>query len=382
MADDVSQIRNVGIVGQGGGGKTSLADAILFAAGAATRLGQRRRRLVGVRLRARGDAPQAEPRPPPSITRRGRSTRSPSSTRRATSTSSPTASTACAPARRRCSCSSRAPAAVEGRGRARVERAPSSWRCRASASSPRWTARTPTSRRRSSDLQRHPAARKPVPVQLPIGSAESFRGVVDLISMQALIAQPDGSMKEEAIPADLADAAKAAREQLIEAAAETDDALIEQYLESGELTDEQLDAGAARRRCASAASCRCCAAPAPRSIGIAPLLDFVVDYLAVAGRAGRRRRRGSEDQRADRARAPSPSAPFSAIVFKTIVDPFSGKLSVFQVRERRAARRLDACSTSTRTARSASAICCASRARSRRQVEQARPPARSAPSPS
>ena len=58
MADDVKQVRNIGIIGQGGGGKTSLADAILFAAGATTRLGQRRRRHLVVRLRARGDPPQ------------------------------------------------------------------------------------------------------------------------------------------------------------------------------------------------------------------------------------------------------------------------------------------------------------------------------------
>ena len=116
----------------------------------------------------------------------------------------------------------------------------------------------------------------------------------------------------------------------MEAAAETDDALVEQYLESGELTAEQLHDGAAQRRCASAASCRCCAAPASKNIGIAPLLDFVVDYTpSPAERAAGE----GEDPKIGEPieREPSPSAPFSAFVFKTIVDPFSGKLSVFQV---------------------------------------------------
>ena len=61
---------------------------------------------------------------------------------------------------------------------------------------------------------------KPVPIQLPIGSAESFKGAVDLLSMKALIYQPNGQVKEEAIPADLADDAKAARERLMEAVAD------------------------------------------------------------------------------------------------------------------------------------------------------------------
>jgi elongation factor G len=170
---------------------------------------------------------------------------------------------------------------------------------------------------------------KPVPVQLPIGSAESFRGVVDLIGMRALIGQPDGSMKEEAIPADLADTAKAARERLMEAAAETDDALVEQYLESGELTGEQLTA-ALRTAVRESRFLPVLIGSGTKTIGVAPLLDFLVDFTPSP--AERPPAVGEDPKTGEPAeRAPSPSAPFSAIVFKTIVDPFSGKLSVFQV---------------------------------------------------
>ena len=96
------------------------------------------------------------------------------------------------------------------------------------------------------DLQKILGA-KPVMIQYPIGAADSFRGVVDLVSMRALIGQPDGSLKDEDIPADVADEAQAAREQMIELVAEANDALTEKYLENGTLTNDEIVAGAARR---------------------------------------------------------------------------------------------------------------------------------------
>ena len=120
--------------------------------------------------------------------------------------------------------------------------------------------------------------------------------------MRALIAQPDGSMKEEAIPADLADAAKAAREKLMEAAAETDDALVEQYLESGELTAEQLTQ-ALRTAVRECRFMPVLCGSGTKIIGIAPLLDFLVDYTPSPAERPAGGRRGSEDRRAGRARA-------------------------------------------------------------------------------
>src|SRR5262249_13521316 len=80
----------------------------------------------------------------------------------------------------------------------------------------------------------------PVPIQLPIGAAESFRGVADLVTRRALIAQPDGSLKEDTVPADLKDEVEAARDRMIETAAEATDTLTEKYLENGTLTDDEL----------------------------------------------------------------------------------------------------------------------------------------------
>ncbi|HUI25343.1 MAG TPA: elongation factor G [Candidatus Kryptonia bacterium] len=170
---------------------------------------------------------------------------------------------------------------------------------------------------------------KPVPVQLPIGAAETFRGAIDLVGMRALIAKPDGSMADEAIPADLQAAANAAREQLMELVAEADDALLEKYLETGALgTEEIQQALTLGTRAGKLVPVLC--GSAGKNIGVPPLLDAVVAYLPSPAELGNSR--GSDPKIHEPIeRAPSASEPFSALVFKTIVDPFAGKLSVFRV---------------------------------------------------
>ncbi len=169
----------------------------------------------------------------------------------------------------------------------------------------------------------------PVPIQFPIGSAESFRGVVDLIGMRALIAQPDGSLKEEAIPADLKAEVDAARERMVEAAAEANDALTEKYLENGTLSNEEvvqaLREGTLARRfvpvlCGSAA----------KTAGLQPLLDATIDYLASAADLGPIAGQDAKIKEPIE-RRPEVNEVFSALVFKTTVDPFAGKLSIFRV---------------------------------------------------
>ena len=95
-----------------------------------------------------------------------------------------------------------------------------------------------------------------VPVQLPIGAEKGFRGVVDLITMKALLYTPDGdgSAKMEEIPADLAEPAKEAHEKLVEMVAEGDDALMEEFFEKGTLPVEDLMKGCGRRSERSASS--------------------------------------------------------------------------------------------------------------------------------
>jgi elongation factor G len=124
-------------------------------------------------------------------------------------------------------------------------------------------------------------------------------------------------------------AAESARETLVEAAAETDDELLEKYLDAGTLSDEEV-AGALKKAVAQGAVMPVFCGSGKANVGIAPLLDAVVDLIPSP--AERPAARGSDPTNGEEVeREPSPSAPFSAYVFKTIADPFAGKLTVFQV---------------------------------------------------
>jgi elongation factor G len=326
MATEVTQIRNIGIIGQGGVGKTSLADAILFTAGATTRRG------------SVDDGSSAFDFEPEETRRKlSLSTAFHHATwkkHQITVVDTPGYINFLNDGLNSMRACTAAVFTLEpARGGVKVE-AERLWGRAEQLALPcvgfvtkmdRENADYETALKEAADILRA----KPVPVQLPIGTAESFRGVVDLIGMKALIPQPDGSMKEEAIPADLADDAKAAREKMIEAAAETDDALVEQYLESGELSAEQLTQ-ALRTAVRECRFMPVLFGSGTKIIGIAPLLDFIVDYTPSPAE---RPAAVGEDPKTNEPveRAASPSAPASAIVFKNVVDPFSGKLSVFQV---------------------------------------------------
>jgi elongation factor G len=172
---------------------------------------------------------------------------------------------------------------------------------------------------------------KLVPVHVPMGEGANFHGVIDLLRMRAVVYRNDlgGTQEETEIPAAYQEQAYQYRSQLIERAAESDDELLEKYLEQGELSTEELTTAL------RAATLRGDLAPlasgsALRNIGIHPLLDLVVDFLpsplerpAVEGT----RPRGTEVVR----RQPAEKEPLSALVFKTIADPFAGKLTLFRV---------------------------------------------------
>jgi elongation factor G len=170
---------------------------------------------------------------------------------------------------------------------------------------------------------------KPVPLQLPIGTGEGFRGVVDLIDMKAYLYGNDASGKHklEEVPADLAEAAAAARKEVLESIAEANDDLIEKYLDGQELTPEEIEHGLIRAvRAGSIIPVAC--GSATRNAGMAPLLEAIVRALPspedVAPRKGTAGGKEVERPHAE-------SAPFSAVVFKTLVDPFAGSLSVMRV---------------------------------------------------
>ena len=164
-----------------------------------------------------------------------------------------------------------------------------------------------------------------VAVQLPIGSEHDFRGVVDLLSMKAYT-YADGKGSEGEVPAELADAAAAAREKLIDAVASTDDDLAEKYLMEEEITADELNtAFAAAVATAQIFPVACVAATA--GIGA----DRLFDVLALAPSPADVPARAVLDGEDSVELACDPSRPAVAFVFKTLADPFSGHVNVFRV---------------------------------------------------
>jgi elongation factor G len=169
-----------------------------------------------------------------------------------------------------------------------------------------------------------------VPVQLPLGREAGFKGVVDLFRMKALVYKGDsGEFELTDIPADVADASKKARERLVEASAESDDALIEKYLEGAELSEEEIRKGFAAGVLTKKFLPVLCGS-ALRNIAIQPLLDMI--NYALPDPSYRKEVRGIHPKsKAAETRAISEKAPFSAQVFKTLADPYAGKLSIFKI---------------------------------------------------
>jgi elongation factor G len=173
-------------------------------------------------------------------------------------------------------------------------------------------------------------SRTVIPIQLPIGEEKSFRGVIDLVAQKAYVYQPDGTGKvsESAIPSEMADAAGTAREALIEMVAESDEALMEKFFEAGSLTQEQLVAGLQSATAAGKLFPLLCTS-ATLNIGIQPMLDAIVGLApSPANRPVRvvDRKTGEESERAY-----SEGGPVSAFVWKTIADPFAGRITMFRV---------------------------------------------------
>lgn len=165
-----------------------------------------------------------------------------------------------------------------------------------------------------------------VPIQLPIGAEAQFAGVVDVIQMAAYL-QPDGSKRaaKSEIPTDLETPAEDAREALVEVAAESDDALIEKFFE-GELSDEEIQNGLKLgifERQFTPVLC----GDALNNIGVQQLMDTLVTGCPSPVDAGA----VTDVENGDTQRDPSPDAPMSAVVFKSIADPFAGQLSFFRV---------------------------------------------------
>lgn len=167
-------------------------------------------------------------------------------------------------------------------------------------------------------------------LQLPIGAEVEFKGVVDLLSMKAYLYEGDtGKSSEAEIPADLKETAEKMRLELIETVSETDDALLEKYLDGQELSLDELKR-ALRKATLERQVFPILFGSSTRQIGIDRLLDAVADYLPSPIDEGEPEGKNPSTGEVEK-RKPDPSAPFSAYVFKTISDPFAGKLSVMRV---------------------------------------------------
>lgn len=169
------------------------------------------------------------------------------------------------------------------------------------------------------------------PIQLPIGSEDDFRGIIDLIKMKAEIYTNDlgTDILEEDIPAEYLDQAQEYREKLIEAVAETDEELMMKYLEGEEITNEELKAGI-RKATINVEFFPVLCGSAFKNKGVQLMLDAVIDYLpspldipAIKGI--------DPDTDAEETRPASDEEPFAALAFKIMTDPFVGRLTFFRV---------------------------------------------------
>jgi elongation factor G len=167
-----------------------------------------------------------------------------------------------------------------------------------------------------------------VPVHVPIGEEHDFKGYVDLVKQKA-VTFADGKASEGDIPGALADRVKEWREKLVEAAAETDDELLAKYLEEGSLGEAEM-LKALRAGIADGKVMPVLCAAATRGIGAVALLDLVVEAFPSPGDRGEV---SGVDTKAkqEATRAPDAKAPVTALVFKTLSDPHVGKLSIFRV---------------------------------------------------
>jgi len=172
---------------------------------------------------------------------------------------------------------------------------------------------------------------RPMPIQVPIGAEEDFRGVIDLVMMKALtFDEGDKGFKVlySEIPAELLDTAKEWREKMIEMVSETDDALMDKYLGGEELTEDELRSGI-RKGCIALTFTPMMCGSAFKNKGVQPMLDAVVSYMpspldiaAIKGvdEDGNVVERKAEDKE-----------PFSALIFKIMADPFVGSLAFIRV---------------------------------------------------
>jgi len=171
----------------------------------------------------------------------------------------------------------------------------------------------------------------PVPIQLPIGAEDDFSGVIDLVKMKVINWSEEDqgmSFSYDEIPADLLEEAEMYREQLVEAAAEATEELMDKYLEEGELSEAEIKSAIRKRTLTNEIVPMVCGS-AFKNKGVQAVLDAVVDYLPSPTEVKQIQGILEDDSEAER--PADDNAPFSALAFKIATDPFVGTLTFFRV---------------------------------------------------
>ena len=173
----------------------------------------------------------------------------------------------------------------------------------------------------------------PVPIQLPIGAEEHYKGIVDLVKMKAIFwddATQGMKFEERDIPADMQEACKAARETMVEAAAEASEELMDKYLNEGDLSQAEIKSGLRARNLTSEIILVTCGS-AFKNKGVQAMLDAVIDYLpSPTDRPAIKGHLDDKDETIAERHA-SDTEPFSALAFKIATDPYVGQLVFFRV---------------------------------------------------
>ena len=182
------------------------------------------------------------------------------------------------------------------------------------------------------DMMKERLGSNAVPIQLPIGSENTFKGIIDLVKMRAEVYYDDEGkdVRDEDIPAELMEQAQQYHDELIEKVAETDDALMEKFFGGEELTQEEIR-GAIRKATIECKMNPVLCGTSYRNKGVQPLLDAIIEYMPSPLDIPAIKGTDPHDPEKEMERHPSDDEPFSALAFKIMVDPFVGKLAFFRV---------------------------------------------------
>jgi elongation factor G len=324
---DAPNIRNVALVGHGGSGKTSLASALLFDAGAVNRLGRVEEGTTVTDF----DPDEVERR----ISLQAASAFAEWKKAKINLIDAPGYANFLSEARAGLRVADAALVVVDAVAGVEVQ-TEKVWEIAEEFSLPRFLVVHKMDRENASferTLERIQASfgRAAVPVAAPIGEEKAFKGVVDLVSGKAQVYGDDTSGKFQTtdVPAAQEGAAKTWREKLVEMVAESNEELIEEFFEKGTLTQEQVAKGL-RTAVAAGKVFPVLPASSLANVGVHALLDAIVDVAPSP--ADRQEVTGTDPStKAEATRKPAADAPFSAFVWKTIVDPHAGRISLFRV---------------------------------------------------